>query len=150
MCSKLSSSHSLQEPSRSRWAGRCGLRRQSVYDSELHHLPRTTMDKQELWRTVLLVIRGLLHSNLRQVPDVYPPVTRSRREYSRVMRGPGQVQDLIGMPLESMKLLCRRPQVMKDNCLVHTVVSTLRTRTRIRTLTLSALPVSNKWSTAGL
>ena len=65
-----------QEPSRSQLAVRCVLNRVSAFMTRIGIRDiLTSVNKHKFWWAVLLVIRSLFDANLRQVPDVDPPVT---------------------------------------------------------------------------
>lgn len=75
----------------------------------------TSMYEQQLRWPVLLIIRRLFDSDLVQVPNVNPSITRSRCEDGGVVWGPGETQDFVCVGLECMNLGCWFTQIVEAN-----------------------------------
>ena len=73
------------------------------------------MYKQQLRWTVLLIIRRLFNSDLVQVPNINPSITRRRRKDGGVVGRPRETQDFIGMGLKCVNLGCRFTQIVEAN-----------------------------------
>lgn len=65
----------------------------------------TSVDKQQLGRSVVRVVGRLLLPNLGDVPDVDPSVRRGGREDGLRVGRPGELDDLVGVRLERVQLL---------------------------------------------
>lgn len=61
------------------------------------------MDKQQLRRAVIRIIRRLLLSDLRNVPDVDPPVGRGGREHGLIVGRPCELDDFVRVGLERVE-----------------------------------------------
>ena len=78
----------------------------------------TSVDEEELGRTILRVLRALLFTNLGQVPDVESAISAGAGEDGLVVGRPLHLEDLVLVTLEAVQLQLEVPQIPKCDSLV--------------------------------